>query len=85
LSSALACLHEVIVGTLSVREYSEHALGAGSEAGAVSYVELVYEVPVDGQQRKTAAWGVSSDTDIAASGLKAVMNAASRIGVVWKN
>lgn len=80
LSSVLACLHQAIAGTLAVREYSEHALGVGSDVGAVSYVELTYEV--DG--KKSAAWGVSSDEDIAASGLKAVMAAASRIGVVWK-
>ena len=63
-----------------MREYSEHALGVGSDVGAVSYVELTYEI--DG--KKSAAWGVSSDEDIAASGLKAVMAAASRVGVVWK-
>ncbi|KZV62623.1 2-isopropylmalate synthase [Peniophora sp. CONT] len=80
LSSVLACLHQAIAGTLAVREYSEHALGVGSDVGAVSYVELTYEV--DG--KKSAAWGVSSDEDIAASGLKAVMAAASRVGVVWK-
>jgi 2-isopropylmalate synthase len=83
LSSVLACLHEVVQGTLAVREYSEHALGAGSEVGAVSYVELGYEVDVDGHTRRSTAWGVSSDEDITASGLKAVMASASRIGLVW--
>ncbi|KAI0028519.1 2-isopropylmalate synthase [Vararia minispora EC-137] len=85
LSSALACLHEAVQGSLAVREYSEHALGAGSEVGAVSYVELIYEVTIDGLIRKATAWGVSSDEDIAASGLKAVMASASRIGVVWRD
>ena len=84
LSALLACLHTTIDGTLVIREYSEHALGHGTEVGAVSYVELVYEVTENGQTRKTPGWGVGSDTDIAASGLHAVMSAASRVGVVWK-
>jgi 2-isopropylmalate synthase len=84
LSALLACLHQVIDGSLAVREYSEHALGQGTEVGAASYVELVYEVTVGERIRKTAGWGVVSDTDIAASGLHAVMSAASRVGVVWK-
>ena len=84
LSALLACLHNSINGSLVIREYSEHALGHGTEVGAVSYVELVYEVAKNGQTRKTSVWGVVSDTDIAASGLHAVMSAASRVGVVWK-
>ena len=84
LSAVLACLHSSIDGTLVIREYSEHGLGHGSEVGAVSYVELVYEVTENGQTRKTSEWGVVSDTDIAASGLHAVMSAAGRVGVVWK-
>ncbi|KAI0318829.1 hypothetical protein OF83DRAFT_1170761 [Amylostereum chailletii] len=84
LSAVLACLHESIAGTIAIREYSEHALGAGTEVGAVSYVELVYEVEVDGKTKKSSGWGVVADTDIAASGLRAVMSAASRVGVVWK-
>ena len=84
LSALLACLHTSIDGTLMIREYSEHALGHGTEVRAVSYVELVYEVTDNGQTRKTSEWGVISDTDIAASGLHAVMSAAGRVGVVWK-
>lgn len=84
LSALLACLHNPIDGTLVIREYSEHALGHGTEVGAVSYVELVYEVTENGQKRKASGWGVVSDTDIAASGLHAVMSAANRVGVVWK-
>ncbi len=84
LSALLACLHKSIDGSLLIREYSEHALGQGTEVGAVSYVELVYEVTENGQTRKTSGWGVASDTDIAASGLHAVMSASSRVGVVRK-
>ncbi|KAI9458288.1 2-isopropylmalate synthase [Russula earlei] len=84
LSALLACLHQSVDGSLVIREYSEHALGQGTEVGAVSYVELVYEVTKNGQTRKTSGWGVVSDTDIAASGLHAVVSAANRVGVVWK-
>ena len=82
-SALLACLHQVVDGSL-VREYSEHALGQGTAVGAATYVELVHEVAVGERVRKTAGWGVVSDTDIAASGLHAVMSAASRVGVVLK-
>lgn len=84
LSALLECLHRFIDGSLVIREYSEHALGQGTEVGAVSYVELVYEAAKNGQTRKSSAWGVVSDTDIAASGLHAVMSAANRVGMVWK-
>ncbi|KAI0278809.1 2-isopropylmalate synthase [Russula brevipes] len=84
LSALLECLHRFIDGSLVIREYSEHALGQGTEVGAVSYVELVYEAEKNGQTRKSSAWGVVSDTDIAASGLHAVMSAANRVGVVRK-
>jgi 2-isopropylmalate synthase len=84
LSALLSCLHKSIAGSLVIREYSEHALGQGTEVGAVSYVELVYEVTENAQTRKTSQWGVVADTDIAASGLYAVMSALNRVGVVWK-
>jgi 2-isopropylmalate synthase len=84
LSALLSCLHKSIDGSLEIREYSEHALGQGTEVGAASYVEVMYEVTENGQTRKTSRWGVVADTDIAASGLHAVMLALSRVGVVWK-
>lgn len=81
LSAVLAALHSQIDGTLSIREYSEHSLGQGTEVQAASYVELVYELT---GRPKESAWGVSTDTDITASGLKAVLRAASRLDVVAK-
>jgi 2-isopropylmalate synthase len=81
LSSVLAALHSQIEGTLTIREYSEHSIGEGTEVQAASYVELVYEV--DGH-KKSSAWGIATDTDITASGLKAVVSAASRLEVLLK-
>jgi 2-isopropylmalate synthase len=79
LSAVLAALHSQIDGALSIREYSEHSLGQGTEVQAASYVELVYELA---GRPKSSAWGVSTDTDITASGLKAVLRAASRLDIV---
>ncbi|KAL1689191.1 hypothetical protein GGG16DRAFT_93897 [Schizophyllum commune] len=81
LSAALATLHKQIEGTLSIREYSEHSVGEGTDVSAASYVELVYEAP---GQKKRSAWGVANDTDITASGIKAVLSAASRLDLVTK-
>ncbi|KAJ7047132.1 hypothetical protein C8F04DRAFT_220910 [Mycena alexandri] len=81
LSALLAALHAYIEGDLTLREYSEHSLGEGVEVVAASYVELIYEVP---GQKKRNAWGVATDTDITASGLFAVLGAASKLQVAIK-
>lgn len=63
--------------TLSIREYSEHAVGVGSDVKAATYVELL---PPDADPRdkaKSGYWGVGVDADITASGLKAVVSAAN--------
>ncbi|KAI0281564.1 2-isopropylmalate synthase [Russula brevipes] len=60
LSALLECLHRFIDGSLVIREYSEHALGQGTEVGAVSYVELVYEAAKNGQTRKSI-WSACCD------------------------
>jgi 2-isopropylmalate synthase len=82
LSSILTSLHSQIEGTLSIKEYSEHSIGEGSNVEAASYVELAYDAP--GATKRATAWGVSSDTDITASGLKAVLRAASSLQLVPK-
>lgn len=82
LSAVVAVLHTQIQGTLSIREYVEHSIGEGADVKAVSFVELVYEV--EGRAKKEVAWGVGSDSDITASGLQAVMKAASSLNVVDK-
>ncbi|KAI6045555.1 hypothetical protein EDC04DRAFT_2633733 [Pisolithus marmoratus] len=75
LSALLAALHSQIKGALSIREYSEHSIGEGAEVTAVSFVELVYEA--DERSKKVTAWGIGHDSDITASGLRAVLRAAS--------
>ncbi|GAA5901381.1 hypothetical protein JCM8208_001784 [Rhodotorula glutinis] len=60
---------------LSVKEYSEHALGAGSDVRAASYVQLIDTTT------GRAVWGVSSSTDVTEASLKAVLSAASNAAV----
>ena len=85
LSAFLAAIHPYIGGgTLSIREYSEHAIGEGTEVKAVSYVELVDGVEVDGKAKRNSTWGIAADTDITGSGLMAVLAAAENLGVEFK-
>jgi 2-isopropylmalate synthase len=85
LSAFLSAIHShVEKGTLSIREYSEHAIGEGTEVKAVSYVELVHEVEVEGKTKKISTWGIAADTDITGSGLMAVLAAAENLGVELK-
>ena len=51
-------------------DYVEHALSAGGDALAASYVEL----EVDGR----TLWGVGIDADISTASLKAVVSAVNR-------
>ncbi|KIY73191.1 2-isopropylmalate synthase [Cylindrobasidium torrendii FP15055 ss-10] len=81
LSSTLSAISAFIEGALSIREYSEHSIGEGSEVMAASYVELLYEL--DGEKRRTS-WGVATDVDITASGIRAVLSAAGRLELVPK-
>jgi 2-isopropylmalate synthase len=57
---------------VQVLDYSEHALGAGGDARAASYVEC----SVGG----AVLWGVGVDTNIVRASLKAVVSAVNRAG-----
>ena len=54
-----------------MREYHQHATGAGSDAQAVSFIEA--ETPSG-----KVLWGVGMDSNIVAASLKAVTCAANR-------
>jgi len=58
--------------SFEVRDYSEHALTAGSHASAVAYVE------VEGSDGDTW-WGVGMDSSILDASLAAVVSAANRV------
>lgn len=75
LSSLLDALSKDCGVQLKVREYSEHAIGTGSDVRAASYVELVPEGTAD--QRTPGHWGASTDEDVTAASLKAVVSAVN--------
>ncbi|KAF5373682.1 hypothetical protein D9758_000783 [Tetrapyrgos nigripes] len=81
LSSMLAALHTQIEGKLTIRDYAEHSIGEGSDVVAASYVDLIYEVA---GKKKMSSWGVATDTDITASGVKAILSSANGLDLVLK-
>jgi 2-isopropylmalate synthase len=72
ISSVVATLEETFGVKLEVRDYSEHAMGAGSDARAAAYVECV---TADGQ----TIWGVGIDEDVATASVRAVLSAANAV------
>jgi 2-isopropylmalate synthase len=69
-----AFVHAVCDGlgvTIDVVDYAEHAMGQGSEATAVAYVETT---DGDGNVR----WGVGSDPNIISASFRAVLGAYER-------
>lgn len=77
LSSFLDALAGDLGIQLSIREYTEHAVGVGSDVKAATYVELIPPNADAKDKSKSGYWGVGVDADITASGLKAVMSAAN--------
>ncbi|TBU35550.1 2-isopropylmalate synthase [Dichomitus squalens] len=77
LSAAVEAVNRGLDGKVSIREYAEHSIGEGSEVKAASYVEVAYEGP--GGSPKWTTWGVAIDSDITASGLKAVLAATKAV------
>ena len=59
---------------LQVADYSEHALGAGSDAEAVAYVKLV-------TSSGDTTWGAGRDRDIVTASLRAVVGAVNKMHV----
>jgi 2-isopropylmalate synthase len=70
ISSVVATIAETFGVTLEVKDYTEHAMTAGSDARAAAYVECV--TPAG----KTI-WGVGIDEDIATASVRAVLSAAN--------
>ena len=76
LSAFLNALKTHLDIDLSIREYTEHTIGDGQNAKAASYVEVV-EAKREPGQRQEGWWGAGLDTDIAGSGLRAVLSAVN--------
>ncbi|MDO8392295.1 MAG: 2-isopropylmalate synthase [Actinomycetota bacterium] len=64
-------LRDGVGATLDVVDYAEHAMGAGSEAMAVAYLETKN---ADGE----VLWGVGTDPSTITAALRAVLNAHER-------
>ena len=72
LSSVLAALREDLGVDLEIADYSEHAIGAGTDVAAAAYVEC--RTP-DGR----TIFGIGTDTDVATASVQAVLSAANSI------
>ena len=70
LSSVLAALRDEFGVQLEIADYSEHAIGAGSDVNAAAYVEC--RAP-DGR----TVFGIGTDSDVAPASVKAVLSAAN--------
>ena len=57
---------------ISVHDYAEHAVSAGTDAQAVAYVEAA-------TSDRTVCWGVGIDDSIVAASLRAVVSAVNRL------
>ena len=66
----VVALRETELGPLDVASYAEHSLGAGAEAKAVAYVEIV--------RHEEHFWGAATDTSIERAGIKAIVSALNR-------
>ena len=72
ISSVMATLGEAFGVQLEVKDYTEHAMGAGSDARAAAYVECALP---DG----STVWGVGIDEDVATASVRAVLSAANGV------
>jgi 2-isopropylmalate synthase len=70
ISSVVATLGDAFGLALSIEDYSEHAMGHGSDVKAAAYVECRTE------EGKTV-WGVGIDEDVATASVRAVLSAAN--------
>ncbi|WP_088308007.1 2-isopropylmalate synthase [Novosphingobium sp. B 225] len=72
ISSVVTTLRESFGVALEVKDYTEHAMTAGSDANAAAYVECV------GPDGRTI-WGVGIDADVATASVRAVLSAANAV------
>jgi 2-isopropylmalate synthase len=72
ISSVLAAIKEEWGVALDIVDYSEHAIGQGSNVQAAAYVECK---SASGQ----IIWGVGIDEDVATASVRAVLNAAGGV------
>lgn len=71
IAAFVSALQSAGVPGFEVAYYSEHALGSGAEASAVSYIQIK---SADGKR----TWGAAIDTSIELASIKAVLSALNR-------
>ena len=71
IEAAAAALEQAFGRRIAVVDYSEHALGAGSEVEAACYIEMQID-------DEPAIFGVGRDRNIASAAIKALFNGVSR-------
>ena len=72
ISSVVATLKDGFGVDVDISDYSEHAMGSGSNARAAAYVECR---TADGR----TIWGVGIDEDVATASVRAVLSAANAV------
>jgi 2-isopropylmalate synthase len=72
ISSVVATLADAFGVALEVKDYTEHALGAGTDARAAAYVECALP-------SGATVWGVGIDEDIATASVRAILSAANAV------
>mgnify|MGYP006369204053 FL=1 len=71
IDAAAHALSQYIDTTISVVDYSEHAVGEGSDVVAVCYVEMKVG-------NNKSVFGVGKDSNIIAAAIKALVNGVNR-------
>ena len=71
INAFVSALEAAALGKVAVLDYHEHALGAGAEASAVSYIELQF---ADGK----AFYGIGLDSNIVTASIKAIVSGINR-------
>jgi len=61
---------------IAIVDYAEHAIGAGADAAAVTYIELKIGEPLSGQK---TVFGVGRDANIVTASLKAILSGINRV------
>jgi 2-isopropylmalate synthase len=72
----VAGLAQLIGEPIGIVDYAEHAIGAGADAAAVTYIELKIGEPLSGQK---TVFGVGRDANIVTASLKAILSGVNRV------
>ncbi|MEI8339985.1 MAG: alpha-isopropylmalate synthase regulatory domain-containing protein, partial [Verrucomicrobiota bacterium] len=64
-------MHQTGAGSFEIANFKQHALGSGSEASAIAYIQI--KLASGGVK-----WGAGVDTNIELASIKAVLSAMNR-------